>query len=135
MDNVENLFEGRGEGAHMELVRYLCGQSDSVFTTIGYGILRWWLWLVPEFYKQKTFHDLNEIKRKLLEILDDRSVLIMPVFPREATFHGDVLKRLFDYGYCGIFNALGFPSTACPVTQTGEGMPIGVQVSEYVSFS
>ncbi|XP_045467015.1 fatty-acid amide hydrolase 2-A-like isoform X2 [Harmonia axyridis] len=128
MNNVDNLFKGKGEGAHMELLRFFCCQSQSVFTSIAYGLLRWWLWALPEFYKQKTFNDLESLKTQILEFLDDESVLIIPTFSKEAGFHGDVYKRLFDYGYCGIFNALGLPSTDCPVMQTAEGMPIGIQV-------
>lgn len=130
VDNVDNLFEGMGEGAHMELLRFLCCMSQSEFTSIGYGILRWWTSLIPDSYKKKMFEDLDSLKKELLEILDDQSVLIMPTFTREATFHGDVLRRLFDYGYCGIFNALGLPSTNCPVMQTARGLPLGIQVRE-----
>ncbi|XP_044757515.1 fatty-acid amide hydrolase 2-like [Coccinella septempunctata] len=128
VDNVDNLFEGKGEGAHMELLRFLFCMSQSVFTTIGYGLLRWWTSTFPEYYKKKTLDDLDALKKEMLELLNDQSVLIMPTFTKEAAFHGDVLKRLFDYGYCGIFNALGLPSTDCPVMQTEEGLPIGIQV-------
>ncbi|KAK9884510.1 hypothetical protein WA026_007349 [Henosepilachna vigintioctopunctata] len=128
IDNVENLFSGKGEGAHLEFLRLLFWMSKSVFTTVGYGLLRWWSRVIPERCVKRTFKDIAVIKSKLLEFLDDQSVLVLPVFTREASPHGDVYKMLFNYGYCSIFNSLGFPSTCCPITRTSDGMPIGIQV-------
>ncbi|KAL3277972.1 hypothetical protein HHI36_013312 [Cryptolaemus montrouzieri] len=128
VDNVDNLFEGKGEGSHWELLKFLFCMSKSVITSILYGVLRWWLWIIPRKYIKETLNDIRILKQEILQILDDQSVLILPVSTRDAPPHGDVFKMLFDFGYCSIFNSLGLPSTACPVMQTEQGMPIGVQV-------
>lgn len=128
VDDIETTFGGKGEGAHFELLKYVFCLSQSVFTTIGYGILRWWYQIFPNSIKRKVFKEIDKIRDELIDTLGNDGVLIMPVVPNEATAHGSILKQLFDYGYCSIVNSLHFPSTACPVLKSNEGLPVGLQV-------
>ncbi|RZC37654.1 fatty-acid amide hydrolase 2-B, partial [Asbolus verrucosus] len=128
IDDVENLFEGKGDGAYSELLRFLCGKSIYEFTSICYGVLRRNLGLIPAQLMKKINAYIDKLRKEFLKVLGDDGVLIMPTNPCEAAYHGDIYRRLFNNGYCSIFNALGFPVTNCPIKFSKNGLPLGIQV-------
>jgi Asp-tRNA(Asn)/Glu-tRNA(Gln) amidotransferase A subunit family amidase len=64
-------------------------------------------------------------------------VLLCPVASIPAFHHGErswlidgqTVKYLDAWSYTEWFNLLGTPAVAVPVSQTSEGLPIGVQIS------
>lgn len=55
--------------------------------------------------------------------------MLFPSFPVVAPYHNQPLfTNSLDFLYYGIINALGFPSTQCPMGLSSEGLPTGVQV-------
>ncbi len=71
---------------------------------------------------------LEILKIKFNDLMDDNSILILPPFPRVAPKHNTVLATPFDFIYSGIFNVLGVPATATPTGLNSEGLPLGVQI-------
>lgn len=72
-----------------------------------------------------------ELKTKLMRILGDNGVLLFPTFPSSAPYRG---SGAIDFGYTGIFNVLGFPSTTCPLGKDKKGLPFGIQVKSIILF-
>lgn len=128
IDDVDNIFEGQGDGAYLELLRFLACHSKHEFTSICYGLLRKNIHLIPIKTMNKIYKYLDDLRNDYLKILKDNAVVVLPTSPCEATYHGDVVRKIFNPGYLSIFNALGFPVTNCPVGFNKNGLPIGVQV-------
>lgn len=128
IDDIENLFEGKGNGAYSELLRSLTFRSKHEMTSILYGLLRRNIHLIPKTSMRQIYQDLDELRKEFIKILGDDGVFICPTSPSEALYHGDSLRKVFEYGYCSIFNALGFPVTNCQISFTRNGLPVGLQV-------
>ena len=60
--------------------------------------------------------------------LGPNGVLLVPVLPLVAPYHGELLCSFNDINLCGIFNATEMPSTAVPLGLTKDGIPLGLQV-------
>lgn len=128
IDDVDNLFNGHGEGCYRELFKYLTGKSKSTFNVIIYGVLRRFCGYLPRSMFENSKQKLNELKNDLVKLLGNNGVLILPTCPMEACHHGDMVRKAFDASYLWIFNALGVPVTNCPIKFARNGLPIGVQV-------
>ena len=74
----------------------------------------------------------DALRAELDGLLDGRTVLLFPPFPRTAPPHRWPLARQlmlrFDYSYTAIVNAMHLPATAVPMGLDGAGLPLGVQV-------
>jgi fatty acid amide hydrolase 2 len=128
VDDIENLFEGKGEGSYTELFHFLGGQSNHELTTILYGVLRRNLHLIPPKSINKVYRYLDKLRNDLIKMLGNDGVFIMATSPSEASWHGDSIRKLFNCGYLSIFNALGLPVTNCPIGMSRNGLPLGIQV-------
>jgi fatty acid amide hydrolase 2 len=128
IDDIENLFEGKGEGSYTELLHFLGGQSNHELTTIFYGVLRRNLHLIPPKSINKVYRYLDKLRNDLIKMLGNDGVFIMATSPSEASWHGDSIRKLFNCGYLSIFNALGLPVTNCPIGMSRNGLPLGIQV-------
>ncbi|GFR57812.1 fatty-acid amide hydrolase 2 [Elysia marginata] len=56
------------------------------------------------------------------------TVLLYPTHPKIAPYHNHPIFTPFNFAYTGLFNALGFPVTQCPLGLSREGLPLGIQV-------
>ncbi|XP_050507586.1 fatty-acid amide hydrolase 2-B isoform X2 [Diabrotica virgifera virgifera] len=128
IDDVDNLFTGRGEGSITELFRYMTFRSKSVLTAILYGVLRKLSTHLPRSTTEYCIKKLEELKADFVKILGTDGVFIIPSFTAEAHYHGDIYRKVFDSSYLSIFNSLGLPVTNCPVKFSKNGLPIGIQV-------
>ncbi|CAH1963318.1 unnamed protein product [Acanthoscelides obtectus] len=128
IDDVDNLFVGRGDGSYAELFRYFTFRSKSVFMAIAYGVVRKLSKYIPNSTVEDCRKKLSEMKAELIKMLGDNGVLLIPTFPTEAHPHGDILRKVLDSGYCVIFNAFGLPVTNCPVKFSKNKLPVGIQV-------
>lgn len=129
LDDVENLFEGKGDGAFTELLRYIAVNSKSTLTPIMYGVGIKLSSFFPECVLDECYTRLVETKHELNRLLGNDGVLLYPSGPEAAHFHGGALAKMLDYSYMGIFNCLGFPVTQCPIGINSEGLPFGIQVN------
>lgn len=83
-----------------------------------------------------TWIQRDLIRMKIFEQMDKFPVLLCPVASIPAFRHGErswkVDGKRVDYldawSYCEWFNLLGMPGAVVPVSQSAEGLPIGVQV-------
>lgn len=88
--------------------------------------------VIIESIPNKSNRRFQELAHKTFEeiqtLLGDDGVLLFPTFPQSAPFHQwPIVMNTFDYIYCGIFNALGLPSTQCPLGLDREKLPSGIQ--------
>ena len=108
----------------LELFRKLFRRSPHTIPSIALTIVE----RIPNKYNRK-FQDLaHKTFEEIQRLLGDDGVLLFPTFPQAAPFHRwPILMNTFDYIYCGIFNALGLPSTQCPLGLNREKLPLGIQ--------
>ena len=65
----------------------------------------------------------QRLRNQIVNLLGDDGLLIFPVFPHVATFHGQGHFKPVNIAYVQLFNILGLP--ACP---NSAGLPVGVQL-------
>jgi amidase len=78
----------------------------------------------------------DALRLEILGQMQKYSVLLCPVAAIPAFHHGErewqiegkTVKYLDAWSYCEWFNLLGMPAAVVPVSQSSEGLPIGVQV-------
>ncbi|XP_018568284.1 fatty-acid amide hydrolase 2 isoform X2 [Anoplophora glabripennis] len=128
IDDVDNLFEGRGEGSYKELFKYATGRSESTLNVVLYGVLRRFVGYLPRSLFENIKGTLKDLKSDFVKLLGNDGVFIIPTSPMEACYHGDMVRKTLDASYLYIFNVLGLPVTNCPIRFTRDGLPIGVQV-------
>jgi amidase len=83
-----------------------------------------------------TWIERDLVRMQIFEQVERFPVLLCPVASIPAFRHGErswrIAGRQVDYldawSYCEWFNLLGMPAAAVPVTQSSEGLPIGVQI-------
>jgi Asp-tRNA(Asn)/Glu-tRNA(Gln) amidotransferase A subunit family amidase len=76
------------------------------------------------------------IRMQVFEQMEQYHALLCPVAAVAAFRHGErrwqiegkTVEYLDAWSYCEWFNLLGMPAVAVPVTQSNDGLPIGVQV-------
>jgi fatty acid amide hydrolase 2 len=107
-----------------ELFKKLLFRSTHTLPTIALLIL--------EGLPNKSNKHFHKIAHKFFDeiqvLLGDNGVLLFPTFPQSAPVHGwPLIMNTFDYIYCGIINALGLPSTQCPLGLDNEQLPLGIQ--------
>ncbi|UJR16507.1 hypothetical protein I4U23_003409 [Adineta vaga] len=107
-----------------EVLRKILFRSTHTLPAIGLAILE----AVPNKYN-KRFHELaHKFYDEIQVLLGDDGVLFFPTFPVSAPVHAwPCVMNTFDYIYCGIINALGLPSTQCPLGLDRKHLPLGIQ--------
>jgi Asp-tRNA(Asn)/Glu-tRNA(Gln) amidotransferase A subunit family amidase len=84
----------------------------------------------------ETWIGRDELRAQVFAQMREIPVLLCPVASipafrhgeREWTIEGRTVKYLDAWSYTEWFNLLGMPAVAVPVVQSGEGLPIGVQI-------
>lgn len=79
-------------------------------------------------FVQDNDSKLANLRQTLQDLLGDNGVFLYPPSPRLASYHSQSVFHPVNFAYTAIFNALGLPSTQCPLGLSTEGVPLGVQV-------
>ena len=77
------------------------------------------------------------VRMQIFEQMEKFQVLLCPVASISAFRHGErrwqiegkTVEYLDAWSYCEWFNLLGMPAATVPITSSGEGLPIGVQIA------
>jgi fatty acid amide hydrolase 2 len=109
---------------YRELLNKFLFRSTHTLPAIGLLILE----ALPNKYN-KRFHKIaHKFFDEIQVLLGDNGVLLFPTFPQSAPYHGwPIIQNTVDYIYCGIINALGLPSTQCPLGLNSQQLPLGIQ--------
>lgn len=71
--------------------------------------------------------ELHAMREKFNALLRGKNIFILPTHPREAPKNGSTVRRPLDFAMTGVFNALGLPATAAPVSWEND-LPQSVQI-------
>ncbi|XP_047526255.1 fatty-acid amide hydrolase 2-B-like isoform X1 [Pieris napi] len=110
------------------VLKKLLGMSDHNLTCVAYGPAQKFFDSLPDRYYKKLLSIFEQIKRDIANALSDNAVLFFPTYPNPAHLHYRIFYKFLDCGYLTIFNALGLPSTNCPLGLTDNGLPVGMQI-------
>ncbi|XP_062608831.1 fatty-acid amide hydrolase 2-like isoform X2 [Saccostrea cucullata] len=119
-------FNGR-VNCFVELLKWLVGRSNHTLPAIGLGMSQGLADLTPQT-NRKNLEILKKLDEELKEILGDNGVLLYPTHPKVALYHNEPLFYPFNFAYTGLFNALAYPVTQCPLGLNSEGLPLGIQI-------
>lgn len=109
---------------YRELLRKFLFQSTHTLPAIGLVVLE----ALPNRYNQRFHRLAHKFFDEIQALLGNDGILFFPTFPQPVPIHGwPVLFNTFDYIYCGIINALGLPSTQCPLGLDRNQLPLGIQ--------
>ncbi|CAH2239929.1 jg3360 [Pararge aegeria aegeria] len=111
-----------------DVLKKMAGLSNHSLTSVAYGPVKKFFDALPKSYYKNLLRVFEEIKSDFDEALADDAVLLFPTFPYPAHLHYRIFYKFLDCGYLTIFNALGLPSTACPLGLTEKGLPVGIQI-------
>lgn len=113
----------------LEFARYLLGRSPHTLPLLT-------LTALEPLFKQRFSRwvkEQNEARLRLRELLirelGKEGILLGPVFPTPAPRHQESLRKPWNLGYTGIYNALGFPALSLPWGKNKEGLPLAVQLA------
>lgn len=112
----------------VELMKWLVGQSTHTLPAIVLGIFDD---VGPQLTRNadlKSVQILDALRIEMQQLLDKDTVLLYPPHPNVAPFHNHPIFTPFNFAYTGLFNALGFPVTQCPLGLSQEGLPLGIQI-------
>jgi Asp-tRNA(Asn)/Glu-tRNA(Gln) amidotransferase A subunit family amidase len=81
--------------------------------------------------------DRDLVRMQIFEQMEEFPVLLSPVASIPAFHHGErrwqidgkTVEYLDAWSYCEWFNLLGMPAATVPVSQSADGLPIGVQIA------
>jgi fatty acid amide hydrolase 2 len=109
---------------YRELLLKFLFRSTHTLPAIGLAILE----AVPNKHNKRFHKVAQQFYNEIQALLGDDGILFLPTFPQSAPVHGwPVIMNTFDYIYCGIINALGLPSTQCPLGLDKQQLPLGIQ--------
>lgn len=111
-----------------QVLKKMFGLSDDAFTCIVYGPLQKFFDALPKSYYKRLLEVFEEIKTEFNKVLTEDTVLLYPTYPHTAHLHYRIFYKFLNFSYLTAFNALGLPSTACPLGLTNKGMPVGIQI-------
>lgn len=112
----------------LEILKKLTGQSTHTVPAIALGLFDD---VLPKYTKsmdEQALQILEALKKELVELMGNDSVLLYPSHPKLAPYHSHPIFTPFNFAYTAVFNALGFPVTQCPLGLSKDGLPLGVQV-------
>jgi Asp-tRNA(Asn)/Glu-tRNA(Gln) amidotransferase A subunit family amidase len=77
------------------------------------------------------------VRMKIFEQMEKFPVLLSPIASIPAFHHGErrwqiegrTVEYLDAWSYCEWLNLLGMPAATVPVSQSADGLPIGVQIA------
>lgn len=110
-----------------ELFLWFFGTSKHTIPAIGLALtekLNGMSLEEKEQYKSKT----KELEKKIVDLLGDFGVLLMPSNADYAYYHNQPIHKSFNCIYTMIFNILGLPVTQVPLGLGQKGVPLGIQV-------
>nr|XP_022904661.1 fatty-acid amide hydrolase 2-B-like [Onthophagus taurus] len=120
-NNDRNLFG--------EILRTFIGCSNVEPTSILFQVLYTISRRLIDNKRQKNImKEIEAFRNDINDLLGSDGVLLYPVFPTVAHFHGEIYSKTLDTSYMTIFNILGIPATSCPIGVDSNGLPIGLQV-------
>ncbi|XP_038220112.1 fatty-acid amide hydrolase 2-B-like isoform X1 [Zerene cesonia] len=131
--HVANIYTDPNERDQLismwpEILKKLFGISDHSLTCVLYGPVQKFFDKLPENYYQNLVKTFEQIKQDFYEVLSNDAVLFFPSFPSPAHLHYRIFYKFLNCGYLTMFNALGLPSTNCPLGLTDKGLPVGMQI-------
>ncbi len=111
---------------YLELLKTLFfNQHKHTLPALAYSIME----QIPDFNGKKNIKLGIELREELSQLLKNDSIIIFPSFTVTSFYLNQaIFSHTFDYMYFGILNALGFPSTQCPMGLNKEGLPTGIQI-------
>lgn len=110
-----------------ELFKWMFGMSNHTLPAIALGLIEALDFLL-EGTNKKSLDGLEKLEKELQDLLAENGVLLYPTHPKIAPYHNQPLVYPFNFGYTGIFNALGLPVTQVPLGLSKEGLPVGIQI-------
>lgn len=114
---------------YTELLKWCIGKSKQTIPAIVYVIKYRWGTDFDSPKHRTLVNECDELRREFEEILGDNGVFVYPTQPTVAPYHNEPIVRWPNHSYTGIFNSLGFPSTAVPLgIGPTERLPVGIQV-------
>ena len=84
--------------------------------------------LLPKENAEWALNITANMKKYLMEKLENNGVLFYPSSPFPASYHYTAYLRPFNFGYWCLFNVLRFPVCQVPLGLDKNGLPVGVQV-------
>lgn len=128
-DNFGRLLKDSTEESinpYKELLKSITGyQKLHTLPAIGLALTE----RIPNPHSKHYIEMGKQLKQELKDILGDDGVLLFPSFPVVAPYHNQpIFTNTLDFVHYGIINAMGLPSTQCPMGLSSEGLPTGVQV-------
>lgn len=116
------LGEGRPIGIGRELMKWAVRRSPHTLPALALAGAE----KLP-MPRKRYLRMAESLRAELLEAIGD-GVLLYPPYSTPAPRHNVPMLRVFHFAYCGLFNVLGFPSTAVPLGLNARGVPVGTQV-------
>ncbi|XP_076664700.1 fatty-acid amide hydrolase 2 isoform X1 [Andrena cerasifolii] len=84
--------------------------------------------LLPKENAEWALNVTVNMKKYLMDKLENNGVLFYPSSPFPASYHYTAYLRPFNFGYWCLFNVLRFPVCQVPLGLDKNGLPVGVQV-------
>jgi fatty acid amide hydrolase 2 len=103
------------------------GKSDITFPGVMLCLTERFLSL-SEKRSRKYLQEGEDLRNALSALLDEKALLIMPVYPTVAPKHYMPLMKPVSWNYTTPFNAIDFPATSVPTGLNSEGLPLSVQI-------
>ncbi|KAI6241293.1 Amidase domain-containing protein [Aphelenchoides fujianensis] len=108
-------FQARQDAINLplEIIRWFFGFSDHTAAALCGAIYDELNAIGPDvdFLISKR----EQLKRELLDLLSENTVLVFPALPRSQYWHNEPLWTPFEFAYTGLWNALGLPVVAVPM--------------------
>lgn len=133
IDHVRNIYTDPNQRDKLismwpEVCKRIVGLSNHNLTCVIYGPLKKFFDSLPKNYYENLLSMFEEIKTEFAQALGDDAVLLYPTFPYPAHIHYRIYYKILNCGYLTIFSALGLPVTACPISFSTKGLPVGIQI-------
>ncbi len=116
------LGNGKDTAIIKELAKWSIRQSDHTLPALMLAVTE----KVP--LPRKYLEMGVVLREKMLDLMGDDGVIIMPPYTCSAPKHFVPMARTFDWVYCGIINVMQLPATQVPLGLDDQGLPLGVQV-------
>lgn len=121
---------GGGEDINilLEMIKLLARRSPHCYTNLNLAVIDRAIKAFPAL-SLKLVNLGHRLRESLEGAIGNDGVLLFPSCSGPAPIHHTSLFRLFNFGYCAVFNAFEFPATQIPLGLNGRGLPLGVQAA------